>query len=79
MKQSVMERVIDVLTEVTCVTEREIVLLSRFVEDLGLDSLEVMEVVVSLEEEFGVDISDEVAATWSTVGDAVKWLEENSL
>jgi acyl carrier protein len=49
---------------------------SRFVEDLGADSLDTVELVMAAEEEFEVTISDDVAATLRTVGDLVRWLEK---
>lgn len=48
---------------------------SRFVEDLGADSLDTIELVMAIEEEFGVQIDDETAEGWSTVGDVIDYLE----
>ena len=50
---------------------------ASFVEDLGADSLDTVELVMAFEEEFGVDIPDEDAEQMRTVGDAIKYLEEN--
>jgi len=50
---------------------------ASFVEDLGADSLDTVELVMAFEEEFGVDIPDEDAEQMRTVGDAVKYLQEN--
>jgi acyl carrier protein len=47
---------------------------SRFIEDLGADSLDLVEIVMALEEEFGGEISDEDAETIRTVGDAVQYI-----
>jgi acyl carrier protein len=49
---------------------------SRFVEDLGADSLDTVELVMATEEEFDVAIPDEVAEKLRTVGDLVRWLEK---
>ncbi len=50
---------------------------ASFVEDLGADSLDTVELVMAFEEEFGLDISDEAAEQMRTVGDAIKYLKEN--
>ena len=50
---------------------------ASFVEDLGADSLDTVELVMAFEEEFGIDIPDEDAEQMRTVGDAVKYLEEH--
>ena len=51
---------------------------ASFVEDLGADSLDTVELVMAFEEEFGIDIPDEDAEQMRTVGDAVKYLNENT-
>ena len=51
---------------------------ASFVEDLGADSLDTVELVMAFEEEFGIDIPDEAAEQMRTVGDAIKYLKENS-
>ena len=50
---------------------------ASFVEDLGADSLDTVELVMAFEEEFGVDIPDEDAEQMRTVGDAIKYLKEH--
>ena len=50
---------------------------ASFVEDLGADSLDTVELVMAFEEEFGIDIPDEDAEQMRTVGDAVKYLQEH--
>ena len=50
---------------------------AKFIEDLGADSLDQVELVMALEEEFGTDIPDEEAEKLTTVGDAVKYIESN--
>lgn len=51
---------------------------ASFVEDLGADSLDTVELVMAFEEEFGIDIPDEAAEQMRTVGDAIKYLNENA-
>ena len=51
---------------------------ASFVEDLGADSLDTVELVMAFEEEFGIDIPDEDAEQMRTVGDAIKSLHDNS-
>jgi acyl carrier protein len=48
---------------------------AKFIEDLGADSLDQVELVMALEEEFGADIPDEEAEKLTTVGDAIKYIE----
>ena len=50
---------------------------SSFVDDLGADSLDVVELVTAFEEEFGIDIPDDKAETIKTVADAVKYIQDN--
>jgi len=52
---------------------------SKFVEDLGADSLDVVELVMALEEKFDIEIPDADAEAIATVGDALKYIENNSL
>lgn len=51
---------------------------AAFIEDLGADSLDTVELVMAFEEEFGIDIPDEDAEQMRTVGDAIKYLKENA-
>jgi len=51
---------------------------SKFVEDLGADSLDVVELVMALEEKFDIEIPDSEAEKITTVGDALKYIEEHS-
>jgi acyl carrier protein len=51
---------------------------AKFVDDLGADSLDTVELVMALEEEFGVEIPDEDAEKLTTVGDALKYIEEKA-
>lgn len=51
---------------------------AKFIEDLGADSLDIVELVMALEEEFGVDIPDEDADKLKTVGDAMEYLKSHA-
>ena len=50
----------------------------KFIEDLGADSLDIVELVMALEEEFGLDIPDEDADKLKTVGDAMNYLQQHA-
>jgi acyl carrier protein len=71
---SVLERVKKVVTEQLNV-EGEIKEDASFIDDLGADSLDTVELVMALEEEFDIEISDEVAEKIQTVGDAVSHID----
>jgi acyl carrier protein len=51
---------------------------ASFIDDLGADSLDTVELVMAFEEEFGVEIPDDAAETIQTVGDAIRFLEAHS-
>jgi acyl carrier protein len=73
---SVDEKVKDIISEQLGVKKEEIKPESSFIDDLGADSLDTVEVVMALEEEFGIEIPDEDAEKITTVGDSVKYIEE---
>ncbi|HEY4567325.1 acyl carrier protein [Planococcaceae bacterium Storch 2/2-2] len=73
---SVLERVTEVVVDRLSVDESEVKEDASFREDLGADSLDVVELVMELEDEFDMEISDEDAEKIATVGDAVKFIEE---
>ncbi|AZI37231.1 acyl carrier protein [Caenibius tardaugens NBRC 16725] len=50
---------------------------ASFIDDLGADSLDIVELVMAFEEEFGVEIPDDAAEKIGTVGDAIKYIDEN--
>ncbi|WP_277584134.1 acyl carrier protein [Psychrobacillus antarcticus] len=72
---TVVERVTKVIIDRLGVDESEVKLEASFREDLGADSLDVVELVMELEDEFDMEISDEDAEQISTVGSAVKYIE----
>ncbi len=72
----ILEKVIDIVAEELAVDRDEVTEDSSFIEDLGADSLDVVELVMAFEEEFDVEIPDEDAEDIRTVNDAVSYLEE---
>ncbi len=73
---TVVERVTKVIVDRLGVEESEVKLEASFTGDLGADSLDVVELVMELEDEFDMEISDEDAEGMSTVGDAVTYIEK---
>jgi len=59
------------------VDEAEVIPAANFVDDLNADSLDLVELIMSLEEEFGIEISDEEAEKIRTVGDAIEYIQEH--
>jgi acyl carrier protein len=73
----VLERVTKIIIDRLGVDEAEIKLESKFKDDLGADSLDVVELVMELEDEFDMEISDEDAEKIVTVGDAVNYIQSS--
>ncbi|NKQ41304.1 MAG: acyl carrier protein [Sulfurovum sp.] len=72
---AIMDDVKEVVAEQLNVSADEIKEESKFVEDLGADSLDVVELVMALEEKFDIEIPDEDAEKIATVSDAIKFIE----
>lgn len=72
---TVFERVSKVIVDRLGVDESEVKLEASFRDDLGADSLDVVELVMELEDEFDMEISDEDAEKIATVGDAISYIE----
>ena len=75
---SVEERVIDIVAEQLGADKEKISAATHFVNDLGADSLDTVELVMELEEEFDINIPDDAAEKIQTIGEAVKHIEENT-
>lgn len=74
---STFERVKAIVVDQLGVEEEEVTGNASFVDDLGADSLDVVELVMALEEEFGIQIPEEDAEKIQTVGQAVQYIEEH--
>ena len=75
---AVAEKVKKIVVEQLGVSEDQVTPEAKFIEDLGADSLDQVELVMALEEKFGADIPDEDAEKLTTVGDAIKYIESKS-
>ena len=73
---AITETIKSVIAEQLGVKPEEVTDQAKFVDDLGADSLDTVELVMALEEEYGVEIPDEDAEKLTTVGDAIKYIEE---
>lgn len=71
-------RVKEIIVDELGVEADKVTLEASFVDDLGADSLDTVELVMAFEEEFGIDIPDEDAEQMRTVGDAVSYIQENA-
>jgi acyl carrier protein len=75
---SIAERVKKIVAEQLGVEEEQVTAEASFMDDLGADSLDTVELVMALEEEFDIEISDEDAEKIQTVKDAVDYVTSNS-
>lgn len=75
---SVKERVIEIVSEQMGVAKDSVTVETSFVNDLGADSLDTVELVMEFEEEFDITIPDEEAEKIQTVGQAIQYIEEHT-
>ena len=75
---AVEDKVKSIIVDQLGVKAEEVTTAASFVDDLGADSLDTVELVMALEEEFGIEIPDEDAEKMTTVGEAVKYIEEKA-
>jgi acyl carrier protein len=74
---SIEKRVKEIVVEQLGVNESEVTPEAKFVDDLGADSLDLVELVMALEEEYNMEISDEDAEKILTVGDAIEYIQSH--
>lgn len=72
------EKVIEMIAEELGLSKEEVKLEATFIEDLGADSLDVVELVMKMEEEFGISIPDEDAEKIKTVQDAIDYIKSKT-
>ncbi len=75
---AIQDKITEIIVEQLGVKPEEVTVEASFVDDLGADSLDTVELVMALEEEFGVEIPDEDAEKIQTVGDAIRYIEEKA-
>ena len=76
MEKSVERRVIEIIVEQLGVSEEEVTTEASFIDDLGADSLDLVELIMAMEEEFSLEISDEDAEKMLTVQDVITYINE---
>ena len=74
---SIDEKIKKIICEQLEVNEKDVVLGASFVDDLGADSLDQVELIMAMEEEFGISISDEEAEKIATVKDAIDYIQQH--
>lgn len=74
---ALIDEVKEIVVEQLSVEEEEVTADASFIDDLGADSLDIVELVMALEEKFNLSISDEDAEKLRTLGDVVKYIEAN--
>lgn len=76
-QQEIEEKVIQIVSEKLNVAREKVTKESHFVNDLGADSLDTVELVMEIEDSFDLSIPDDAAEKITTVGDAIKYIEAN--
>lgn len=71
------ERVVEIVREQLSVEDKEITMATSLMKDLEADSLDAVEIIMALEDEFGVEIPDTEAENFKSIGDIVKYIEAN--
>lgn len=74
---TVYDKIKKLIVDELAVDENEVLLESRLVEDLGADSIDAVELIMTVEDEFAMEISDEVLQNIKTVNDLVSYIEKN--
>ncbi len=76
MSENLKKKVVEIITSQLGVTESEVTENAKFIEDLGADSLDTVELIMEFEDEFGIDVPDEDAEGLTTVGKAIAYIEK---
>ena len=76
-EKSIEQKIKEIIVEQLGVNPDQVTPDAKFIEDLGADSLDTVELVMALEEEFGQEIPDEEAEKLQSVGDVIKYIEES--
>jgi len=77
-EKSIEEKVKEIIVEQLGVNPEQVIPNASFIEDLGADSLDTVELVMAFEEEFSVEVPDEDAEKLQTVGDVIRYIEERA-
>ena len=77
MAENIEQKVREIIVDQLSVNEEQVTIEAKFIDDLGADSLDTVELVMAFEEEFGIEVPDEEAEKLQTVGDVVKYISEN--
>jgi acyl carrier protein len=75
---SIEQKVKDIIVDQLGVNADQVSPDAKFIEDLGADSLDTVELIMGLEEEFGIEVPDEEAENLMSVGDVIRYVEENA-
>ncbi len=75
-EKSIEDRVKEIIVEQLGVNPEQVTPAAKFIEDLGADSLDTVELVMAFEEEFNVEVPDEDAEKLQTVGDVIRYIED---
>lgn len=78
MADDITQKVKDIIVEQLGVNPEQVTPEAKFIEDLGADSLDTVELVMAFEEEFGIDVPDEEAEKLQSVGDVVRYVEDHA-
>jgi acyl carrier protein len=76
-EKTIEQKVKDIIVEQLGVNADQVVQEAKFIEDLGADSLDTVELIMALEEEFGIEVPDEEAEKLVSVGDVTRYIEES--
>ena len=74
---SVVEKITQIIVDQLGVDKSAVVAEAKFIDDLGADSLDIVELLMALEDQFGIEVPDEDAEGMQTVGDIIRYIEEH--